>query len=181
MLILKEKISEGGVRECYFHPQDREKCVKVMKNSKDVGLLHRELQVFNKVREQLAPFLCHYDRELVKTDKGYGLVMEVVYDDDGSVSQRLSTFLESQEINENLKKQFDEFFSILLDNKFYFTDFNLHNFLIVQKKEGQEIKYTDLKSYKATKSIIKLEVIFPFLWRSKTIRRMNRLYGRIGL
>ncbi len=179
MITLTKKISAGMVRDCYFHPHDKQKCVKVVKDKKDRGSLYRELQIFHKVKEKLLPFLCLYDDELVGTDKGEGLVMELACDDDGTVSQQLSTFLEQHRVDEALMEQFDQFFAILLDNKFYFTDFNLHNFLIVQKREGAKIKYIDLKSYKVTRSFIRIEVILPFLWRFKTIRRMNRLYEQI--
>ncbi|PIE73833.1 MAG: hypothetical protein CSA20_01070 [Deltaproteobacteria bacterium] len=181
MLLLKKIIAEGMVRECYFHPEDEQRCVKVVKDKREIRSLQRELQIYNKVKDGLAPFICHYDGQLVETDKGPGLVMELVRDDDGQVSKKLSAFLERQSIDEGVEKQLDIFFKKLLDERWYFTDFNLDNFLIVRRKEQLIVKYIDLKSYRSTKSFIRLEVFLPFLWRSKTIRRMRRLYQRLGL
>ncbi len=180
-LFLKEKISEGMVRDCYLHPQNRRKCIKVVKNRKDIAVLQRELQIFSLVKDFLSPFICRYDNSLVNTNKGPGIVVEIFFDDDGEKSQNLLTFLQLYPLDNAIKKQFDDFFKRLLDNHLYFTDFNLDNFLVVRKNGQSSIKYIDLKSYKVTSSIIKLEVLFPFLWRKKTIRRMNRLYKRIGL
>lgn len=168
------------VRDCYFHPLDKEKCVKVVKNRRDLGVLQRELHVYNKVKGTLSLFICHYDNQLIETDKGPGVVVELFRDDDGQVSPKLSVFLESQSIDSSIRKQFDTFFKQLLDNRLYFTDFNLDNFLMVRKKGQIHIKYIDLKSYRLTRSFIKHEVFLPFLWRSKTTRRINRFYQRIA-
>ncbi len=180
MLILENPIAEGMVRTCYFHPQDKQKCIKVVKDNNDIDSLQKELQIYKRFQHKLSPFICHYDNQLVMTNKGPGLVSELVRDDYGEVAQTLSTFLETENINENIKKQFDAFYKTILDNRIYFTDFNLHNFLIFRKKEQFCIRYIDLKSYKITRSFIKLEILLPFLWRAKTIRRMNRFYHQIG-
>ncbi len=181
MLILQKIIGEGMVRTCYFHPQDDKKCVKVVKNSKDIKSLQRELQTYEKVKNRLSPFICHYDQQLIETDKGPGLVVELIRDDNGEIAPKLSAFLKQQSINTAIKKQFDDFFRKLLDNRLYFTDFNLDNFLVFQEKGEVKIRYIDLKSYRLTRSVIKLEVLLPFLWRPKTIRRMNQLYKRLNL
>ncbi len=179
MLILKDRISGGAVRECYFHPEDKEKCVKVIKQKKDVGALQKELQIAARVKEKLSPFICRYDGHLVETNKGPGLVVGLFRDDDGQVSRKLSEFLSSRSLDADLKNQLDEFFKKLLDHRLYFTDFNLDNFLIVRQKNQLSIKYIDLKSYRVTRTFFKLEMIFPFLWRRKTIRRINRFYEKI--
>ncbi len=170
MLILEKPLAEGMVRTCYFHPQDKQKCVKIVKDNKDIKSLEQELQIYHTVKKQLSPFICHYDNQLVETNKGPGLVGELICDDHGKVAQRLSDFLETDAIDQNIKEQFDAFFKALLDNRLYFTDFNLHNFLVFEQNG----------SYRITRSFIKLEVLFPFLWRKKTVRRMNHFYHRIG-
>ncbi len=119
MLILQKIIGEGMVRTCYFHPHDDRKCVKVVKNSKDIKSLQRELQTYEKVKNRLSPFICHHDQQLIETDKGPGLVAELIRDDNGEIAPKLSAFLKQQSINAAIKKQFDDFFRKLLDNRLY--------------------------------------------------------------
>ncbi len=180
MLILEKPLAEGMMRTCYFHPQDEQKCVKVAKKKSDVKILKKELQVYQKVKATLAPFICQYDELLVETNRGLGLVGELIRDDDGKAAQNLSVFLKQERCDDSLKQHFDTFFQIILQNHFYFTDFNLDNFLVFYKNCEITIRYIDLKSYRDTKAAIKLELLLPFLWRRKTLRRMRHFYHRLG-
>ncbi len=180
MLILEKPLAEGMMRTCYLHPQDEQKCVKVVKKKSDVKILEKELRVYQKVKASLMPFICHYDDLLVETNKGPGLVGELIRDDDGKAAQKLSVFLAEEGGDDSLKQHFDTFFKIILQNRFYFTDFNLDNFLVFYKNKKITIRYIDLKSYRDTKAAIKLEIVLPFLWRIKTLRRMNHFYHRLG-
>ncbi len=180
MLILKKPLAEGMMRTCWLHPRDEQKCVKVAKKKSDVKILEKELRVYQKVKATLAPFICQYDDLLVETNRGPGLICELVCDDAGKAAQNLSTFLKQEGCDDSLKQHFDTFFKIILQNNFYFTDFNLDNFLVFYKDKEITIRYIDLKSYRDTKAAIKLEIVFPFLWRIKTLRRMRYFYHRLG-
>lgn len=46
MLILEKCIGKGATRECYRHPADASKCVKVLIKNTDTSILKRELKYY---------------------------------------------------------------------------------------------------------------------------------------
>lgn len=184
MLKLNNIISQGGTRACYQHPKDAEKCVKVfLKNCKAEKIFNKELAVYTKVKPCLKNFLCNYDENLVETDKGLGLVTELIVDDNGEPSIPLVTYLVSGKMNSQIITEINKFVNCIMDNNIFFYDFNLMNF-VVQVKNGQyNLKYIDLKSYHRNHSwtYLKVERIFPPLAKKIMRRRLKRLYELLKL
>ena len=91
MIYLRDYIGGSSVRECYRHPLFEDKCVKVVKDKKDLPGLMREVRVSKLVAPYLGDYIVEYEDELVETDRGPGLVCGLVRNDcDGAVAPALA-------------------------------------------------------------------------------------------
>jgi hypothetical protein len=174
-------IGQGASRKCYQHPKNPDKCVKVALDSEGEHHNQYELQAYAVLKGELTDYIVEYDEALVETDQGPGLVCGLLKDADGRISQSLMEYMEHNTLSDDLKRQIDDFFSLLLSRKLNFYDFNVKNFIIQKKAEGERLVYIDIKGYNRTKSRLKLEDLFPPVGRRKMKRRMARFYGYIGL
>ena len=183
MLILKDMISHGNVRACYFHPTNNKLCVKVALRPKDKKLLQKDLTNNALFRRTIAPYVPRYYR-LVKTNKGIGLIADLIYDDNNALSKRLQdVFSEKKTIPPEVKEQFDDFFSRLLKYHLWFYDFNGTNFLIRRYNNHYQLFFVDTKSLNRNNSwsFLKLEYIIPTLARIRMKRRIQRFYKGIKI
>lgn len=176
-------VSMGASRECYVHPADPNKCIKVDIDAADNGSERSryELAVYSMLKEKLNGYIVNYDDHLIQTDRGSGLVCELLRDEDGRISESLASYMKRGGISPDLKQQMDRFFELLFADDLYFYDFNLKNFIIQKKSTGEFLKYIDIKGYRRTKALIKMENIFKFSARGKMKRRMHKLYRQVGL
>lgn len=178
MLILKDLISHGRVRACYYHPTDNRLCVKVALNKKNEKLIRKDLNNNSLFRKTIAPYVPRYYK-LIKTNKGLGLTTDLIYDDDNRLSPRLCDWKRTgHSITKELKKQFDDFFGRLFRYRLWFYDFNDENFLIRTHKGRQYLYFVDTKSLNRNNSwsFLKLEYFVPFLARIRMKRRTCRFY-----
>ena len=137
MLELTELIGKGATRECYAHPFDKEKCVKVFQNpQKARNAFLEELNVYNKVHPILGNFICHYGSELVETNKGLGLISELIKDDDGKISKPLVSYVISGQMVPQIAQEINKFSQLLQENDLFFYDFNLMNFVVQKKRQN---------------------------------------------
>ena len=88
MIYLRDYIGGSSVRECYRHPLFDDKCIKIVKNKKDLPGLLREVRVSKLVAPYLKDYIVEYDDELVETDKGPGLVCGLVRNDENAILGR---------------------------------------------------------------------------------------------
>lgn len=183
VLMLTEFIGKGATRECYLHPINNNKCVKVLINNKSTKILERELHHSFVIQAILGNLVVAYDRQLVQTDKGIGLVCELLKDDNGQFSKPIRAYIKNGKIDSELKEEMDYFVNQLLAHKLYFYDFNLNNFVVQIKKGKKKLKYIDLKSYENNKSwtFLKLEKFISPLAESIMVRRLKRLYKMLGI
>ena len=124
MLILKDMISHGSVRACYYHPTDNRLCVKVALRKKHNKLLQKEIKNDALFRKTIRQYTPRYYK-LVQTNKGLGLTSDLIYDDDNRLSPRLSDWLrQGKSLTKEITAQFDDFFTRLLKYKLWFYDFN---------------------------------------------------------
>ena len=182
MLILEKCIGKGATRECYRHPADASKCVKVLIKNTDTSILKRELKYYSLIKSTMNELVVEYDRELVKTNKGLGLVCELLKDDDGKLSKPITFYIKNGKIDKELASEFYYFTYQLIEHELYFYDFNLNNFVVQVKDGKKQLKYIDLKSYENNKSwtFLKLEKIFTPL-AERIMRRLKRLYKMLGI
>ena len=175
MLILEKSLGKGAVRECYEHPADKTKCVKVLLPNADPTIFQKEYENYSVVKDVLGNYIIPCEKELVETNKGLGMICDRLIDDDGLPSKMIFEIQLDDEIREGL----NSFFKLLLDHNLFFYDFNLHNFAIQIKNGKKQLKYIDLKSFRHNHSwcFLKLENVSNFLARIIIIRRMKRVYG----
>ena len=179
MLILEKSLGKGAVRECYEHPADKTKCVKVLLPHASLSVFEKELKNYSVVKDVLSDYIVSCEKELVETNKGKGLVCERLLDDDGSPSKMIYEI----EPDDDLKRELDSFFGLLLTHNLFFYDFNEQNFAVQIKNGRKRLKYIDLKSFRHNNSwcFLKLEGVFDCLARIMMTRRLKRVYKILKL
>ena len=174
MIELNKMIGYGAVRACYEHPQNQRLCIKVFLKQGDAKkTFTNEINLYKKLKNILSPYLCRYEEELVETDKGLGMVTELLRDSDLTISKPLANFPQTPEI----KAQIDDFCQRLIKNNIFFYDFNLQNF-VVQNIEGKtQLKFIDMKSYRHYKpwTYLGLEKFVPYFAHRAMKQRINKL------
>lgn len=183
MLILKDMISHGRIRACYYHPKDNRLCVKVALKPKHKKLLQKEINNNALFRKAIGPYVPRYYK-IVATNKGPGLLTDLIYNDDNRLSPRLKDWLrQGKPLTKELVSQFDDFFGRLLKHHLWFYDFNEENFLIRTRKGHHYLYFVDTKSLNRNNSwsTLKLEYILPFLARRRMLRRIRRFYAAYKL
>lgn len=184
MLKLEKLIGWGATRQCYEHPKTRGKCIKVfLAPEKALQSFSRELEVYKQIKPLLGRFICDYDLELAKTDKGPGLVSELISDDNGEISQPLVSYVVRGEINPEISAEIRSFAKLLLEKQIFFYDFNLMNFVVQKKGQHFQLRYIDMKSFRSYKSwsYLKLENFSAYIARHIMKRRLKRLFSTLKL
>lgn len=184
MLYLTEYIGGSAVRECYVHPLDRNLCVKVVKRKADLPELTREISVAKLLAPYLKDYIVRYDDGLVETDKGLGLVCELVRnEDDGELALSLAQYQErfgAEDIEPELRKALE---SLICDNLFFY-DFNRSNFVVKRMASGaKKVVFIDLKGFHKNHymGFLKMERFIAPLARNIMFRRMRTLYRELNL
>ncbi len=174
MIKLNKMIGYGAVRACYEHPQNQRLCIKVfLKQGNAKKSFTDEINLYKKLKDTLSPYLCRYEEQLVETDKGIGMVTELLRDSDLTISKPLAHCTKTPEI----KAQIDDFCQRLIDNDIFFYDFNLQNF-VIQKLAGKtQLKFIDMKSYRRYKpwTYLGLEKFVPYFARRAMKQRIKKL------
>ena len=183
MLILNPSdLISTGMRECYYHPENPDLCVKVPIRKHDAEIvLRRELSTYNQVKEILSEFVIPYNPELVETNRGLGIVCHLLRNEDKSIAKSLYEYRLTGEISEDVVEQICRFYWVCLKNRLYFYDLNSKNFLIQIKSGRKYIKYSDLKSYRRTQSLLQFDNFIPLLAAMKMRRRLKRLLRYLGI
>lgn len=183
MLILEKRIGAGATRECYLHPLDAGKCVKIPINRKKSKMLERELRYYPILKEIIGDFIVAYDDTLAETNKGRGLVCALLRDDNGEVSKPITAYIKNNTIDTELQNEMNFFAYHLIAHELFFYDFNLNNFVIQRIGGKSKLKYIDLKSFENNKSwcFLKLENLVAPLARIMMIRRLKRAYKQLNI
>jgi len=161
MLELSEKtlFARGGARDCHFHPEREDRCLKVHRPDKSFANL-RAVDPFYK---RLRP-LSHYNQNLrdfkelkklwklaegtlnpplpevdglVDTNLGQALCMELVRDIDGRVSQTLKEVIAQDGLTIQTQRTLDDLERQHLESVLLIRDPFPHNVLVQRLDEGQ--------------------------------------------
>lgn len=133
-------IASGRERDCYIHPFDDKKIIKVMKDSENISNQNRVDELYYKLlAKEKVPFsnIANY-YGLVDTNLGKGLVFERVLNYDGTPSKsfryvmtyKLISLEEQTHLICNLKKY-------LFKNQILFADSSLTNILYKKINENE--------------------------------------------
>ena len=89
-------IAQGSHKQCYFHPQDTTRCIKVAYNPLGEKDLHREVRYLThilKTKAGKSGILPKY-YGAVETNQGTGHIFDIIFDFNGHISTDLSSLLE---------------------------------------------------------------------------------------
>ena len=121
--------------------------------------------------------------EIVETDLGQGLVMDLILNDTGEIAPNLQQWTNKNKFSPDILSQFEIFFSLLFEHRLWFYDFNNANFVIQHKDGRKNVIFIDTKSFNHNNSwsMLKLEYVIPFLARRRMKRRIHRFYTQNNL
>ena len=187
MIYLKTLIGQGASRFCYLHPQDKQKCVKVPKNSQALKDIRREIMINTLLQPVLGDCISSCEKDIIATDKGPGMVCELIRNYDGTVSlpiKRANRTADKGYDVHSLEPSMNLFFEKIIENDIFFFDFNFGNF-VFQFTAPQKLKlvYTDVKSLNVNGYLgfLKLDKFISPLARIIMFRRIRRFYRELGL
>ncbi len=182
-LHLQKLLGRGGTRECWQHPLNDGLCVKVnLANRKNNSLIY-EIQVYERIKNLLPGLIAAVRPELADTDKGPGLVSELIRDDDGTISPSLRECFERGDDMKEILKPLNRIIKRLIVRDMFFFDLNTGNFAVQTVHGKKTVIMTDVKSLNRAgfKGFLHLERIFSPLARNIMFRRIRRLYKSLGL
>lgn len=144
--------AEGGRRYCFVHPDDPEKCVKVLSPNGDPLKRRREavwykklrpLAMFDDNKRELKSFQelakkgeavwSHFPRcyGIYPTNRGDGIVTDLIRDADGKVSKTVRQYVKAHGKTPELFAALEEFFDLFRASTIVTRDILDHN-LVVQ-------------------------------------------------
>ncbi len=110
-------LGKGSSRECYVHPQDRNKCVKVT-FSPDAAIMREEMKYYRKyTRRGISWEMMARTYGYVNTSLGLGAVFSLARDYTGEISSPLVDYLQGQ--RDSCKLHGQELFTALLSFRSY--------------------------------------------------------------
>ena len=150
-VFINEKLymSNGSKRNVYFHPNDNNKIIKIIKKER-TNILEK---IWNNNMENYRSYIIFgnikiksMNNGLIKTNLGIGIVYDLIKDYDNNISKNLKFWIKKNKISKNLIEQ-------LIDiNKYYYTNYdilihiNKFNYL-VQKISKDEIRVVLIDGY----------------------------------
>lgn len=135
-------IAKGGERNCYFHPSDNNKVVKVVHRKEKHNEQNKlEDKYYKYLKEQNIP-LTHLSKcyGIVSTNIGEGLVYDYVLDYDLKASKTFKYFLENKIFSKSIElKLVDDLKKYLFEYDILFIDVDLSN-LFCQEYEKNKFR-----------------------------------------
>ena len=183
VLLLQERIGHGATRDCWQHPMHDNLCVKVnLENRKNNSLLY-EIYVYERIKHLLPGFVAAVHPELIETDKGQGLVSELVRDEDGRISPSLREYFKSGGDMKEILNPLNRIIKRMIVRNIFFLDLNTGNFAVQTLHGKKTVIMIDIKSLNRAGFVgfLHLERIFAPLARNIMFRRIRRLYNDLGL
>lgn len=176
MLQLSHIINKGATRLCLYHPERADVCVKVSIERGGSQALYRDLAAYEALLPQIGDYLPGYERELVKTNLGLGLVCELIMDDDGKPSPSLLMCCTAGKLTPEIAAEVRKFCANCVEKNIPLYDMNLKNFMLQTKGGKTRLLFVDLKCYNRYKGwcFLHLERVVPALSRIVLKRRSAR-------
>ncbi len=187
MIILDRKtiLAEGKTRQCYLHPEDESKVIKIVKqnlSSMDGNEQEWKHYRFLKNRFKDTSFLvkCH---GFVETSMGKGLIFDCTRDHDRKISRTLLDIVSNSESRYDVARVFsvvDSFCCFIIENNIQFFDLNPGNIVIKVFSDGSYKAFAvDIKGRYANCEFIPISTYIPFFSRKKLERRSRQLMERM--
>ena len=130
VLQLQKRIGHGATRDCWQHPLQDNLCVKVnLANRQNNSLLY-EIHVYERIKKLLPGLVAAVHSELADTDKGQGLVSELVRDEDGRISPSLREYFKSGGDMKEILQPLNRIIKRMIVRDIFFLDLNTGNFAV---------------------------------------------------
>ncbi len=147
----------GGRRLCFTHPDDKTKCVKVLRTDQQrtVRLKKKhfipshwrrkydnnahEMKILEDLFRRLGPEMKQHfpvSYGMQSTDLGPGLVLDLIRDQDGGISRSIREMVTNGYPLEELKSAFDEFSIFLFENVVLTRNLHDHNLVVQHREDG---------------------------------------------
>lgn len=133
-------LAKGGERNCFIHPYDDKKVIKVVhRNEKHNEQNKLEYKYLNFLNKKNIPFthipICH---GFVNTNLGKGLVYDRVVDYNGNYSNCITYFLSKKTFSKNHELELiNELKEYLFKNNILFIDVDLSNVFCQEIEKGK--------------------------------------------
>ncbi len=151
-----EPFGVGGRRNCFVHPLDPKKCVKVLRNDERRTVRHKktivpahwrreynnnthEMRILEDLEKRIGPAMAsHLPRSygLHPTDLGPGLVLDLVRDFDGRISRSIRELITIGYDVQKLRGSFDEFCDFLMEHLVLTRSLLDHNLVVSMREDG---------------------------------------------
>ena len=126
-------IASGAFCHCYLHPQETEKCIKIVSNNKKAKKrLRNDISYYKRLhaRKASVDYVADY-LGTVQTNLGKGYVYQCVKDADGSVSKTLRSYLEDKDADHvQIIDGLREMIENLIQNRIILSDIHSKNILV---------------------------------------------------
>ncbi len=169
-----EPIGEGWHRLVYKHPIHNDRAIKIVKQNGKSRQTRREIKIYKQLIKRNHKNWKHlpkYYGEIV-TNKGTGIVVELVRDYDGKVSKKLDFYIKRDGFNA-YKKEWEEFKSFFISEKILVgNDVSVRNILVkrIDKNKSVFVLIDSLGDH----VLIPMFNNFESVVKKKVIRRLNR-------
>ncbi|GEM77453.1 YrbL family protein [Vibrio sagamiensis] len=187
-LKLSHKIGSGNWRCVYLHPENKNKCVKVLKSEMldkqetKADINQEEHDYFTKYADNIyAPN--YYGKVEVEGSEGTAICFELIRDAAGQISKRIDKAIECGDISKEkaieLCKEAYQYFCI---NGILVHDSGMQNILL-QKRHDCSFKFYQIDGFgvKRNDFLYKLRVKFKLFASYKTNKQLTSLIKRIEL
>jgi len=180
-----DRIARSTTRDCYLHPENPDRIIKILRKSPgrfQQSANDQEWRSYQYLQKRFGKqdfFVdCH---GFVGTTLGQGLVFDCVRDFDGKVSHCLLDILTDPEYDlARVEEALGRFCRVLIEKEIPLFDLNLLNILIQVTPSGEYHPVSiDVKSKFNNYEIIPLSTYIPFFSRRKVRRRCTRLMEKI--
>lgn len=174
-------IARGRSRDCYLHPEDRRRVIKIstMKRRRRRDSNWKEWKHYQHMMKKHGPmdFISHC-YGFVDTNLGPGLVCDCVRDYDGEISKTLFQISTGDYQYDTLRieKALSRYVDKLIANNIQLFDFSLPNIVIrITGDGGYHPVSIDLKGRFNNREFIPVSTFIPCMSRRKLARRGKRL------
>lgn len=168
-------IGKGTNRECFIHPNDEMKCIKITYTN-DFQESEKEIAYYKFIEKEgfsLSQLPKYYGK--IKTSRGEGEVFDLIRDYDGNISKTLTYYVQNIEKTKEIQNPIyllKELQSYCIENRIVIKDLNSNN-IMYQKLEvnrGNLIIIDGFSNPKRVKFLTK----FGFYLRKKQLKDWNK-------
>jgi serine/threonine protein kinase len=176
--ITSDPIGKGKERYCYVHPEDPRKAIKISIGGVSLQS-EREIKFYRKLQKRKLLSVPHIPKfyGLCETNLGRGIIVDMIRNYDGEISQPLNWYLAQGIPIENFEPCLQELHYSFLHNLIIFNhDLTIGN-LLLQKNSLSDAR---LVAIDGLGDVVALDWLncFPFLVRRKIERRWERFIER---